>query len=151
MIRDYLTTDSVDVNVEVKDWKEAIIKSGELLVRNNCATEEYIDGMIETVKEYGPYIVVLPQVAISHARPEQGALKIGLSLISLKDGVNFGNEMNDPVRLVFSLCAIDNHSHLELLQEMAILFEDNSNIEALIDSRTKEELVSKIYEITSRI
>lgn len=36
--------------------------------------------MIESVEEYGPYIVIGPHLALAHARPEDGSLKLGLSL-----------------------------------------------------------------------
>ena len=147
MIYDVLTTETVDTNVEVKNWEEAVRHAGRLLVDGGYADEIYIDSMLNVVKEFGPYIVILPGVALAHARPEDGAKKIGLSLVTLKDPVNFGNETFDPVKLVFALCAVDNHSHLELIQEIGLVFDDYDKLMSLTDCRSKEELIGRIHTI----
>ena len=137
--------ENIDINVEASDWEDAIRKAGKLLVDADYAEEQYVDGMVNVVKDYGPYIVILPGVALAHARPQCGAKKIGLSLITLKEPVAFGNETFDPVKLVFALCATDNHSHLDLLQEIAIIFEDEKKMLELADCETNEELINTIY------
>ncbi|MGL4337170.1 MAG: PTS sugar transporter subunit IIA, partial [Turicibacter sp.] len=78
MIEKLITRNSVDVNVEVEDWVGAITEAGKVLLKNNYIEQRYIDGMISTVKEMGPYIVMVPGVAMPHARPEAGALGVGL-------------------------------------------------------------------------
>lgn len=147
MIKEILTTETVGTNIEAVDWEDAVRKAGRLLVDAGYAEEPYIESMIEVVKEYGPYIVILPGVALAHARPDCGAKKIGLSLITLKNPIKFGNEVFDPVKLLFALCAIDNHSHLELLQEMGLIFEDEEKMMTLADCSNKQELLEKIDEI----
>lgn len=37
--------------------------------------KSYIDGMIDSVKEHGPYIVIAPNIALLHARTETGSKK----------------------------------------------------------------------------
>ena len=122
MIHSILTEDTVEVNVEVSDWEEAVRTAGNLLYKNGYVEACYVDSMVDIVKAVGPYIVLLKGVALAHARPSQGAKKIGLSLITLKTPVNFGNADNDPVSLVFALSAVDNSSHLELLGELSQIF-----------------------------
>jgi len=84
--------------------------------------------MINTVKEIGPYIVIAPGIAMPHARPEAGAKKIGMSLITLKTPVNFGNKENDPVKIVVCLSAIDHSTHLKALSELAGLLGDEESV-----------------------
>lgn len=62
--------DKIGLVEKVKDWKEAVRLSGELLLRDGCIEPRYIDGMIKTCEELGPYIAICPGVAIPHARPE---------------------------------------------------------------------------------
>ena len=38
--------------------------------------------MIESVHEFGPYIVIAPEIAIAHARPDHNVNEVGLSLLS---------------------------------------------------------------------
>ena len=62
--------------------------------------------MINAVEELGPYIVIIPHIAIAHARPSDNVLKNGISLITLKEPVEFGNKDNDPVYYIFFMCKI---------------------------------------------
>ena len=50
-----------------KDWEEAIRLSGEILKQNELITDQYVDQVINDVKEYGPYIVIVPGVAMPHS------------------------------------------------------------------------------------
>ena len=47
-------SDTILLDVEVKDWEEAVRVSGELLVKTGFVEERYIDAMIDTVKSIGP-------------------------------------------------------------------------------------------------
>ena len=145
MLKEILTIQTVNTKVDAVDWEDAIRKAGALLVDAGYAEQQYVDAMVDVVNSYGPYIVILPGVALAHARPECGAKKIGLSLITLNEPVKFGNETFDPVKLVFALCATDNHSHLDLLQEIAIIFEDEKKMLELADCENNEELINTIY------
>ncbi|HIU02100.1 MAG TPA: PTS sugar transporter subunit IIA [Candidatus Onthocola gallistercoris] len=150
MIHSILTEDTVEVNVEVSDWEKAVRTAGNLLYKNGYVEACYVDSMVDIVKTVGPYIVLLKGVALAHARPSQGAKKIGLSLITLKTPVNFGNADNDPVSLVFALSAVDNSSHLELLGELSQIFGDEEGMEELAKASTKQELLDRIHKIVKK-
>jgi len=110
---------TIRVNVKVKNWQEAVQKSGDLLVAAELVEPEYIDAMVETTKELGPYCVIAPGIAIPHARPESGVKDTGFSAITLAEPVEFGNPDNDPVFLVLAFCALDHESHIKTLTLMA--------------------------------
>ncbi|EGD50476.1 PTS modulated transcriptional regulator, MtlR family [Thermoanaerobacter ethanolicus JW 200] len=144
VLKDLLTEDTIKLNVEAKDWEEAVRIGGELLEKSGAIEPRYIDAMINTVKEIGPYIVIAPGIAMPHARPEAGAKKIGMSLITLKNSVNFGNKENDPVKIVVSLCAIDHSSHLKALSELVELLGDEKFVSLLATAERKEEVLEYI-------
>jgi PTS system ascorbate-specific IIA component len=50
---------------------------------------EYVTAIVEQHHTLGPYYV-LAGLAMPHARPEEGAKGLGLSLLKLKQGVSFG-------------------------------------------------------------
>lgn len=102
--------------------------------------------MISAVEEFGPYMVIAPGIAIPHARPEDGALAVGLSLITLDTPVNFGNPENDPVSLVICLCSTDSESHLDALARLVSLLEDKSNVDGILDAAD----VSEVMDLISR-
>ncbi|MDD3404207.1 MAG: PTS sugar transporter subunit IIA, partial [Hespellia sp.] len=54
---------------EMSDWKEAIRLVAQPLLENGCIEERYIDAMIRNVIENGPYIIIMPGLAMPHARP----------------------------------------------------------------------------------
>ncbi len=150
MIKEILKAETCDVNVEVETWQDAVRYAGRLLYEAGAVEESYIDGMIDIVNEMGPYIVLVKGIALAHARPEAGAKKIGLSLITLRNPVCFGHPDNDPVRMVFALSALDSTSHMELISEMGRLFYDEEGLYGLLNCKGKDELVSEVYRIISQ-
>lgn len=151
MIEKLLTQDTLRVRVHAKDWEEAVRKAGELLYLNGAVEPQYIDKMVEIVKEIGPYIVILKGVALAHARPEDGARRIGLSLITLDEPVYFVNEDNDPVNIVFGLSAVDNSSHLDLIAEMGAIFDDKKALQEIAESVDETEVLGIIRRLTEKL
>ncbi len=144
MLTDLITEETIELNVEATTWEEAVKAGGELLVKNGMTAPEYIYAMIHTVKQLGPYIVIAPGIALPHARPEDGVKKIGMSLISLKKAVPFGNADYDPVKIVICLCAIDNSSHLKALSSLMNLLEDQDFISIVNHTNDKKRILDYI-------
>jgi PTS system ascorbate-specific IIA component len=113
MIEKLFNKETIELNVEVNDWIDAIRFCGSLFVKNGNTEAKYTDAMINTVKNMGQYIVIEKGIAMPHARPEDGAKKIGMGLIKLKKPIEFGNEEYDPVDILIFICAIDKTSHLK--------------------------------------
>lgn len=125
-----LLDDMIEIGFEASNWQEAVRESGRLLASKGIVEEEYIEAMIRTVKELGPYSVIAPGVAIPHARPEEGARGTGFSLVVLKNGVNFGSP-NDPVYIVIAFAAKDREGHLRALKQLADLLGNESLVDEL--------------------
>jgi mannitol/fructose-specific phosphotransferase system IIA component (Ntr-type) len=144
VLREALDHGSVLVGVEPDDWREAVEASGKLLVDVGAAEEAYVAAMVRTTEELGPYAVLAPGVAIPHARPEDGAVRVGLSLAVLSEPVEFGSKENDPVDLVFGFSTTDSEAHVELLQALADFIEKPENTEALRGAGTVEEVLQVV-------
>ena len=144
MLIDIITDETIELNVDVENWEDAVRKGGILLEKCGAIENRYIDAMVNTVKEIGPYIVVTEGIAMPHARPENGALKVGMSLITLKNPIEFGNEENDPVKLVISFCSKDSKTHLKALSELMVLLDNNEAINDIIEAKTKGEVINII-------
>ena len=121
-----VSLDDIELNVSAADWQDAVEKSGTILVNNGYVTREYVDAMIQTVKTLGPYIVVAPGLAMPHARSTNGVIKSGISIMTLSRPVTFGNESNDPVRLLIGLAGGNDDLPLKIIQAIATIFEDDS-------------------------
>lgn len=141
MLGDYLSKDVVRLNVEADGWETAVRKAGELLVDTKKCSPEYVDAMVRTVQELGPYMVIAPGLALAHARPEDGTLEIGLSLVTLKEPVCFGSASNDPVKVVISFCAVNKEDHIGMLKELAGFLRLEENLALLKRIDNVEELL----------
>jgi len=139
-----LEANRVKTGVKVATWKEAIKEAGEILVEVGSCTVEYINAMIASVEELGPYIVITPHVALAHARPSSQVNQTDMSLVVLNEAVEFGSVGNDPVKLIFAFCATDNESHLQQLGKLAT----NLNPET-INKLSKAGAVEEVLAILS--
>ncbi len=148
-LRDLVRPNIVAVDVKVKDWQEAIRAAGTLMFADGAVEERFSDAMIRVAKEFGPYIVVAPGIALPHARPEDGVIKASIAVLRLKNTVNFGNVDNDPVYLVVALAAIDHKQHIQGLAEMASVLGDEENIKKIKACKTKEDLLSIFWSKSS--
>ena len=148
-LRDLVRPNIVAVDVEVKDWQEAIRAAGKLMFADGAVEERFSDAMIRVAKEFGPYIVVAPGIALPHARPEDGVIKASIAVLRLKTPVNFGNVDNDPVYLVVALAAIDHKQHIQGLSELAAVLGDDENIKLIKACTTKEDLLNIFWSKSS--
>lgn len=130
--------DAIDVQVEAEDWEAAVRRAGSLLVEVGAAEERYVDAIVDAIHEHGPYIVLAPGIAIPHARPESGGLRVGISVVTLATPVEFGAKDNDPVDLVFGLVTDDAEKHIMALGALAEFIEDQDNCQALRDAESPE-------------
>ena len=116
-----------------KDWQEAIRISGEIMKENNLVTDKYIDQVIADVKQYGPYIVIVPGVAMPHSQADSsGVLGTGIGLTIFPEAVSF--DQKDPekdAQLFFMLAAKDNPTHMKNIANLSNLLMEDGMIEDL--------------------
>lgn len=124
-------------------WEEAIRISCQKLQENNYITEQYIEEIIESVNTNGPYIVIMPNVAMPHAAGNaQSVSKSGISFTKFKEPVVFYDEKEQeekPAILFFTLAASNADEHLQNIMNLTELFSDEALIEALMASETEED------------
>ena len=82
----------------VQNWEEAIRIAAESLLQDQSITENYVQKMISNVREMGPYIVISNDIAIPHARPEDGVLKTAVAILKLKNRVGCRVESRRAIR-----------------------------------------------------
>lgn len=125
----------IQLDSTVADWREAVRVAGKLLLNDGMIKPAYIEAMIATAEELGPYIVIAPGIAMPHARPDAGVIHTGMSLLRLSPPVNFGNADHDPVTLVFALAALDKRIHLKAMQTLAELLLSKEMVADLIEAK----------------
>ncbi|WP_256720580.1 BglG family transcription antiterminator [Priestia megaterium] len=131
-------TDSAD------DWKSAVRLAAKPLLNYEYIELSYVEAMIKSVEQLGPYIVIAPKVALPHARPEQGVNRVGMSMLRLKEPVYFSTEKQHGAQLIIVLAATDNETHLKALSQLSMMLSENDNIDKLIAMNTKQEMLALI-------
>jgi PTS system ascorbate-specific IIA component len=146
MIARWLPPKHMTIVQEISNWQDAVVLSAAPLLAEQAISKNYVDAIIRSHLDIGPYYVLAPGLAMPHARPEQGVYKTGLSLLYVKNGVSFNSEENDPVYVIICLCALTGDEHLALISQLAELFSDEESLDLLLKADTKE----KIYRLISR-
>ena len=139
-IRNIINERTIKLKAKVGSWEEAIKEGTDLLYDDKSATSPYYETVIKHFHEYGPYMVVAPGVVLSHARPEDGALKLALSLVTFKNGIDFKDDFKEDVRLVVTLTVVDKTSHLEILGQLMKLLTNKDDVEKIIKANSKEDI-----------
>lgn len=126
----------------VPTWQAAIEVVAAPLLQEEAITQQYIDTIIQQKLDIGPYFVIAPRIAMPHARPEQGAKKLGLSVLKLAQGVNFDADENDPVDILFMFAAPDSNSHIEMISQLAEVLSDEEKMAQVLRATTQAELIA---------
>lgn len=123
------------------NWEDAVILSCQTLLEKNIITQQYIDEIVECVQKYGPYIVIVPGVAMPHSSEDsQGVLGTAISFTKMNQDVVFekGNEEKN-ARLFFTLAAKNSEEHVENISKLSEMLMTDGLIEALMTVETMED------------
>ena len=146
LLQDLLSEDNVSFHYPAETWEDVIRHGGQLMVDAGFTEPTYTEAMIEVVREMGPYIVLAPGLAMPHARPEMGAKQVGTALVTLEKPVDFGSPENDPVSVAVFLCAPNKDEHIQLLTDIAMLFEDEEFLDAAANFESIEDVQQFLSE-----
>lgn len=115
---DLINLKTIKLKADADNWKEAVHIAGRSLLDLQAIEPRFIEAMIYTILDFGPYMVLWPGVALLHARPEDGVRHLCLSLTTFRKPVKFGHPQHDPVDIAIVLGAVDNRAHIPALLEL---------------------------------
>ena len=141
---DILTPETIELKASLDSQEEAIRRAGTLLVKNGHVEERYIDSMFEREKSVSTFMG--NAVAIPHGTGDskQWITTSGLSIITVPEGVEYGD--GNVARLVIGIAG-KGDEHLEILSKIATVCEDEDNVNQIVHSETKEELLAFFEEV----
>jgi PTS system ascorbate-specific IIA component len=123
---------------EVSCWEESIHQSCASLVKAGIVGAGYAEEIINCVRSHGPYIVLMPGIALPHsAENSANALGTAIAFMKVKKPVSFDDA--DPEKtasVFFTLAATDTEQHLK-------------NMRALFKMLTDEELCADLQRVES--
>lgn len=146
LLQDLLSEDNVSFHYPAETWEDVIRHGGQLMVDAGFTESTYTEAMIDVVRDMGPYIVLAPGLAMPHARPEMGAKQVGTALVTLEKPIDFGSPENDPVSVAVFLCAPNKDEHIQLLTDIATLFEDEEFLDAAVNFESIEDVQAFLSE-----
>jgi mannitol/fructose-specific phosphotransferase system IIA component (Ntr-type) len=139
---DVLTLDAVQIIEQVEDYQEAIRLGSRPLLKKGQITSNYIQSMIESHNMDDSYIVLGNEVAIPHSRPEEGVNELAVSLLHVRQGVNFSR--SERVHFVFIIAPINQESHINALFEIMSIAEDEHRLRYMRTCSTPQELLNSL-------
>lgn len=125
------------------DWQEAVRMSCRAFIQDGTVDPLYAEEIINSVKEYGPYIVLFPGVAMPHAQQtEDLVFGTGVSFMKLEEPVSFDDADPDKqADLFFTLAAKDPGQHLRNMKELVELLECTGLVGELHGAHDETDLV----------
>lgn len=144
MLREFVESRHYKFADSAPDWKEAIRMSCQPLEADGTVEENYKEDIIECINKYGPYIVIMPGVAMPHSQEcARGVHNTAISFMKLKHAVSFAD--GDPekdAKLFFTLASCNPEQHLENMTKLSELLMNEAAVEALMEAETTEELMN---------
>lgn len=117
--------------------------SCESLEADGTVDASYEEELISCVEKYGPYIVIMPGVAMPHSQENaQGVKKTAIGFMKLEQAVSFqeGDHEKD-ARLFFTLASCDPDAHMENMARLSGMLMKKEVVKALEEAKTPEDLL----------
>lgn len=135
LLNDFLEKDLVDIRqTPAADWREALKQAGQKLIDHHYIKPAYLNEIILNVEKNGPYIVIVPGVAMPHALAEsENVLGTAISFTKFPESVIFDKTNPDShAQLFFTLAAKDPDQHLKNISDLSDLLMTDGLIEKLL-------------------
>lgn len=136
---------SIRLGLSAATWQEAVKLAVAPLIESGAVQPQYYDAIVESTEEYGPYYILMPGMAMPHARPEAGVNRDAFSLITLTEPVTFSD--GKEVSILLSLAATSSKIHTSVaIPQIIALFELENSIERIKACKSDEEVLALIEE-----
>ena len=132
------------IDQEHVSWKSLIQMAGQPLLDDGLIAQEYIDEIITTCKEKGPYMNIGPNIVLAHARPLPSTKKAVMALLLSKQPAALLDDPAHKARLWIFLATPDDRSHIELIQKLATLLIDADHVQRILAATSQEELLASV-------
>ena len=133
----YLFIDHVDT------WQDAIRMSCVSLIADGTVEQGYPEEIVRCVTKYGPYIIIMPMVAMPHSSENaKGVNKTSIGFMKVEDPVHFDPE--DPekdAKLFFTLAACDHSQHMDNMARLSEMLCNEELVNELLEAKSPEDLL----------
>jgi ascorbate PTS system EIIA or EIIAB component len=147
MLKEFVENGHTAYHQRFDTWEEAIQAGCEPLLKDNTITQEYVELVIKCVKDFGPYIVIAPMIAMPHST--QGAAGVNdtkIAFMKVEEPVHFeeGNPEKD-AKLFFTFASLNPDQHMENIVKLSEMLMNEEIVEELLKATSDEDLL-RIHE-----
>ncbi|ONI37583.1 hypothetical protein AN639_09560 [Candidatus Epulonipiscium fishelsonii] len=139
-IMDLIFKPNTQFSLEISDWREAIKEATKPLIKSNKVKKLYVMDIIHSIEKLGTYMVFVPEIAFVHAQAEH-VNENSISLITLKNRVQFGDKNYVPVKVIVVLA--NKTENMNLIKLINILLKGD-NVSKLKTAKEYSDLVEII-------
>lgn len=142
MLKEIIEKGHVSFHERFTSWEDAIRASYVPLLEDHIVEDVYVQAVIDCVKKYGPYIVIVPDIAMPHATENaQGCHGTAIAFMKVEESVDFDPQDDDKkARLFFSLAACDHAQHMQNIQELMNVLMNEAYVEKLGKAKSLQDL-----------
>lgn len=152
MLRYFHDNDLVRISdKQPENWEEAIRISCDNLIDKSIINDTYVEEVIAAVHSYGPYIVIVPGVAMPHSTDKsEGVFGTAIAFTKFKQKVYFeaGNEEKQ-AKLFFTLAAKNPDEHMTNIANLSDLLMTDGVIESLENIETMRDFEGLLQTLSS--
>lgn len=126
-------------------WEDSIVKNAEPLVKNGYVDGRYTEAVINCIKEHGPYIILIPNVAMPHSTENaEGIFKTGVAFMKVNKPVRFDEEKS--AQLFFMVASENGEQHMKNIQNLCEIFENQNLLNDLAKVDNEMELAELVEQ-----
>ncbi|MDQ0362455.1 BglG family transcription antiterminator [Breznakia pachnodae] len=142
-LADLVKVGGISIIDDVDDWKDAVVKSSNLLLESEKITKAYQDKLVEVFKESTPHIILNQKIAIPHLEARYGSLDLGMSLLLIK---NKPDDLHIP-QVFVTISVVEGLDHLTALNQVMKLARNEQLLEELYSADSDEAVLDVLYRI----
>ncbi len=124
------------------DWKDAVAYAASPLIRKGYIDREYVDGTYRNVEKNGFYIFIAPHICLPHCGEFDHVHKKCISFMKCNTPVIGDKDEPDMAAELFFVLATENAGdHIDSIQELGSMLEDEETVNALLEVKNENDLV----------
>lgn len=141
MLKELIDKGYYSIHDGFDNWEDAVRASVQPLIDAGAVKPAYADSIVNSVKKFGPYIVIAPDIAIPHAEDKPNVNETTICFMKSNTLVVFDPEDHEKdARLFFVLASNDEEKHLKNLEGLMEYLSDEEFIAKLGEAKTLEEI-----------
>lgn len=147
-----IKNNSIKLNATATNWHEAIKIGTDMLEKSGAIQPSYYQAITSSIKKLGPYIVIAPDFAMPHARPEDGVNKTSFALVTFAEPIYIEEER---VKVMVTLAGSCSDEHMDGLMEVTQVLDDEQsetgiNLDKLLNCKTNQDIFNVIDEALAK-